>query len=387
MIFSRLFGRKKYQVEDEYVEQESRYVALEDTGDTKLQVVDLCEQLIETAKDYEDAREEYELVTSYLNDIQIIEDLPEESKSEIISVATNVAKLNKARDEFLQTEQKLSDAQFAQMQEIENEIPNKIIRLKENEIDLEKVNKDLNYLEGEKMRWKIDKEDCIQQQKQLRNIAVILLVFFTLSAVLLLLTSLMTDINTQLMMIIIAFVAVLIGTYVFLKYQECNHEIRQSEVNWNHAVTLENRVKIRYVNIKNAVDYTCEKFHVRNARELNENYEKYFEMVREREKFKRTNSDLDRYNNSLVNLLSAHNLYDSRVWINYSNALINPKDMVELKHDLLTRRQKLRNRMEYSVDRMTEFRRDILLHKNELGDEVEKVNSILKKIAQINTNI
>ena len=110
-------------------------------------------------------------------------------------------------------------------------------------------------------------------------------------------------------------------------------------------------------------------------------------MVREREKFKRTNSDLDRYNNSLVNLLSAHNLYDSRVWINYSNALINPKDMVELKHDLLTRRQKLRNRMEYSVDRMTEFRRDILLHKNELGDEVEKVNSILKKIAQINTNI
>ena len=274
MIFSRLFGRKKYQVEDEYVEQESRYVALEDAGDTKLQVVHLCEQLIETAKDYEDAREEYELVTSYLNDIQIIEELPENSKSEIISVATNVSKLNKARDEFLQTEQKLSDAQFAQMQELENEIPNKINRLKENEADLEKVNKDLNYLEGEKMRWKIDKEDCIQQQKQLRNIAVILLVFFTLSAVLLLLTSLMTDINTQLMMIIIAFVAVLIGTYVFLKSQVCNHEIRQSEVNWNHAVTLENRVKIRYVNIKNAVDYTCEKFHVRNARELNENYEK-----------------------------------------------------------------------------------------------------------------
>ena len=169
MIFSRLFGRKKYQVEDEYVEQESRYVALEDAGDTKLQVVHLCEQLIETAKDYEDAREEYELVTSYLNDIQIIEELPENSKSEIISVATNVSKLNKARDEFLQTEQKLSDAQFAQMQELENEIPNKINRLKENEADLEKVNKDLNYLEGEKMRWKIDKEDCIQQQKQLNN--------------------------------------------------------------------------------------------------------------------------------------------------------------------------------------------------------------------------
>ena len=165
MIFSRWFGRKKYQVEDEYVEQESRYVALEDAGDTKLQVVHLCEQLIETAKDYEDAREEYELVTSYLNDIQIIEELPENSKSEIISVATNVSKLNKARDEFLQTEQKLSDAQFAQMQELENEIPNKINRLKENEADLEKVNKDLNYLEGEKMRWKIDKEDCIQQQK------------------------------------------------------------------------------------------------------------------------------------------------------------------------------------------------------------------------------
>ena len=86
----------------------------------------------------------------FLNDIQIIEELPEDSKSEIISVATNVAKLNKARDEFLQTKQKLSDAQFAQMQELENEIPNKINRLKENEADLEKVNKELDEMRSKK---------------------------------------------------------------------------------------------------------------------------------------------------------------------------------------------------------------------------------------------
>ena len=41
-----------------------------------------------------------------------------------------------------------------------------------------------------------------------------------------------------------------------------------------------------------------------------------------------------------------------RVWLTHANALVDSREMVELKHELLTRRQKLRARMEYSVGKM-----------------------------------
>ena len=187
MIFSRIFGRKRKQNEiEELIEQEKRYVALETPKYSEQQVVDMCELLIDCARDYEDAKEEYDIVTYYLNDVQTIEELPEASREEINEIATNVSKLNIARDEFLKTEHKLSDAQFAQMQEMEDEIPKKINRLKENEEDLAKIKRDLDFLEGEKTSWKINKEDSFFRQKQLRNISIILLIVFGFAVVFLL---------------------------------------------------------------------------------------------------------------------------------------------------------------------------------------------------------
>ena len=61
--------------------------------------------------------------------------------------------------------------------------------------------------------------------------------------------------------------------------------------------------------------------------------------------------------------------------------------MVELKHDLVARKQKLRGRMEYNLNAITELKRDILINKNQLGDRVEQVNTILKRVAELNMSI
>lgn len=384
MIFSKLF---KKNTTDEIKTKEleaNRYEALVDVNEVKHQVVDMCEQIIDAAREYEDAREEYNLVTTYLSDIQIIDDIADSAKKKIIEIATNVAKLNKSRNDFLKAEHKISDNQFAQIQELEDELPKTINRLKSNEAYLDTIKRDLNFLEGEKASWTITKEECKRQQKQLRNISILLLVMFAFAALFLILASHMLDINTQMWMIILAFCVVAIGAYVFLKYQDCTQEIKKCDVNWNHAVSLENRVKIKYVNMKNAVDYTCDKFHVNSSQELNYCYEQYADMIKQREKFRKTNDELELYNNQLVFLLQQQRLREPKVWLNYANALIDKNEMVELKHDLVMRRQKLRTRMEYNVNVMTELRSNILLHKDELGDRVEQVNKILRKIADIN---
>ena len=98
--------------------------------------------------------------------------------------------------------------------------------------------------------------------------------------------------DTQLTLVILAFFTVLIGTGITIKYQNCTSNIRKSELSKNKAITLENRVKIKYVNTKNAVDYACEKYHVKNSNDLNNIYEEYMKTVRDKERYKITNGQI-----------------------------------------------------------------------------------------------
>ena len=80
-------------------------------------------------------------------------------------------------------------------------------------------------------------------------------------------------------MFIAAAVAVLVSAYIVIKYQECNTQIKQCDVNVNHAITLMNKTKIKFVNVQNAVSYTCERFHVKNSYELNVLYDLYIDFI------------------------------------------------------------------------------------------------------------
>ena len=155
-------------------------------------------------------------------------------------------------------------------------------------------------------------------------------------------------------------------------------------VNRNQAITLENRVKIRYVNTKNAVDFICEKYHVRNAKELEFLYGQYQEEAREKETFRKTSDDLDYYTQNLLQYLTRLRMYDTRVWLTHANALVDSREMVELKHELLTRRQKLRARMEYSVGSIHEMKGEALKNMSKLGNNAYQLEQIIRKIEAMN---
>ena len=261
-----------------------------------------------------------------------------------------------------------------------NEALNTIMSMVENGTDLYTAFQ--NYF-AEKAELEIEKEECQSEQKHLKVIAILLIVLFAAIIVLCALMRVLMEKDTSLIMMAVSFVIVLLGTYVFLRYQKCQKEIERCMLNKNHAILLENRVTIKYVNIKNAVDYSCQKYHVKNSRDLTYVYEQYQAAVIEREKFQRTSEDLEYNSEKMLSILKKHNLYDAKVWLNYANAIVNEKDMVELKHNLIVRRQKLRNRMEYNIGVITQLRATILLHRSELGDKAGEVSRLLNKIAQL----
>lgn len=346
-------------------------------------IINCCEQIIEAKKELEEEKAEYRIVSDYLNDIQLLEELPDEDFAEIRNAAENVHKLDRMRDEYQNAEKKISDAQFAQMQQEEDRIPNAILRLQTNEAYQATVKKDMNYLEGEKTEWHYNKLELIHQQKILKLLSFALFGVFIMCAVILVVLQTGFFEDTRYAWLFVLFASAVGGFCIYLKMTSNQTEIRRSEVNMNHAIELLNKIKFKYVNVTNAVDYAREKYHVKNAYELNYIWEQYLNEVKEREKFEKTNQDLQYFNDKLVNLLKRYRLYDAEVWMNRSQALIDKNEMVEVKHNLIVRRQKLRSRIEFNNKSIKERRAEIdaILKKQNIN--TPEIRGIIDSIDQL----
>lgn len=351
-------------------------------------VVERLEQMIEVTKEIEDEKTEYRLVTSYLNDVQLLEDMPGEERKQITDVALNVVQLNAARTEFLNSAKKLSDAQFAQMEQQEADMPDAIRRFTANEMYRDTLKKDMKYLEREKSEWNLRKEYLGHQRKSLKNVLYIVVGLAATAAVAFVILQIILEMDFYYGWMGLIFVTALVVCGLYLKIQNDGSEIATAERNLNRAILLQNKVKIKYVNIENAVDYTCEKYHVRSAKELEDQWQYYLEAVREREKYQRTNEDLEYFNGRLVRVLSKYRLYDAQVWVTQAVALVDPKEMVEVKHSLIERRQKLRGRIEYNLGIVKEQKAEAeqLLDKvGAMRPQVEKILFAIDKLSEAET--
>ena len=396
MNFKNLFRRrKKKSEENDYAGNE--YAALED-GEAEIEqelnlsdeeqakryTVELCDQMVKAGKDMAEARTEYDLVTSYLTDVQIIEDLTKDEKKPIADCAVHVQQLEKERSEFLKTERRLSDTQFAQMQEEEEELPGIIKRLKSNEEYLDAVKRDMSFLEGKKLEWKLVRNDAIRTQRVMRKSASYLfLCYFTLMAFGVILSWYLQR-DMQLALTILSLAAVLLGGYILIRYMDASSDIRKSNVNRNRAISLENHAKIKFVNIKNAVDYACEKYHVKNSYELSYIYEQYQLEAKEKEKFRETSAELDFYTNALLQYLNRLRMYDSKVWLHHANAIVDSRELVELKHQLITRRQKLRTRIECTRRAMANMRQEAVSTLQRMKEVDPELLQMVRQIDKMN---
>ena len=116
-------------------------------GQKKSLATEYCEQIMAAARNLEETKREYKIVTDYLTDIQTLENLPEAEMQKIQETAQNVLNLNEARDAYLNKSKTISDAQFAQMEQLEDEMPEIIKRLQNNESYQTTVKRDMQYLE------------------------------------------------------------------------------------------------------------------------------------------------------------------------------------------------------------------------------------------------
>lgn len=346
-------------------------------------VIECLEQIIDISKVREEELEEYQVVNSYLEDIQILEDMPEEERGKINDAASNVVQLNAARTEFLNSAKKISDAQFALLEQKEKEVPAAIKRLSANEKYQETIKRDMKYLEREKSEWKFQKEYLSHQKKRLTNLLYVFVGLAVTAAVLLLILQFGFQVKLEYVWMGYVLVTVAAISFLYLKMMKDSSDIAVAERNANRAIQLQNKVKLRYVGITNAIDYACEVYHVKSSKELNQDWEYYMDAVRERERYQRTNEDLEYFNGRLVRMLTKYKMYDTQIWVVQAQALIEPKEMVEIKHALITRRQKLRGTMEDQMTEMRSLRGEVEQLRGRIGTMKDKIEDIILAVDQL----
>lgn len=347
------------------------------------QALDFCEQLMASSRELDETKKEYRQVMDYLNDIQKLEDLPEEEMNAIKETAGSIVGLNKMREELSHKERRMSDAQFAQMEQLEEEIPDDILRLQANESYQSMVRRDMDNLEGEKSEWNYYRESIAREQKILKVVLWVVLAVFLLGFSGLLYVKYGLYRDTTLYLMIFLFGAAVVSGFCILRMQNNRSEFKRAQASINRAITISNQMKAKYVNVTNAVDYACEKFHVRNSMELSYLWDQYLEMVKERETARRADDDLEYFSRKLVRELRNYQLHDAAIWVPQAVALVDKKEMVEVKHYLIVRRQKLRSRIEKQVEEIQESKKQLSDLLKEHQEYRQEILDVLRSIDQI----
>lgn len=358
-LFS-IFGRKK---------RKKNIEAADSVIDTKLEDVDFsklsyeersryveeqCAAIVECNNNVENAKKEYKTISSYFADIQIIESQPDDVRDRITGLAKTIADLSVDRKMLFTGEKKISGTRYMQLLEEEDTIVDGIKNLKNNEIYLQVVKKDMSALTGEKAALAMDTRELMDRQKIIKNITIVSMICFVIIFTVFMALSMNSGEDYSLILFIILFFAAVFAVGDILLYQRTVYNIKLTEKKVNRAIALHNKVKIKYINTTNLIEYQYAKYGVKSSYELADLYQRYLETKAVREKYRQATLELSDNEEQLEELLYTLELFAPRVWLSQVKALCEPKEMVEIRHEYSISRQKLRKLIEENAKKAEE---------------------------------
>lgn len=322
-------------------------------------ILDSCEHIIATTKEIKSEKKEYDIATKYLEDIQAIDNLPKERYNEIRSASANILDTDNARAAYLKSSKKITDEQFFMIKQEEEDIPDIISRMQENERYQAKVKREMNDLEGTKSYLDMQLNETKRLRKRFLILSVLVAIAFASLLVLSVIIERYSKVDVGLYRLILFAIVAIVAGFLFVYMSNMSRDRRAYMKKLNSTISLLNVVRMKYVNVTKAIDYICDKYDVENSYKLIYVYEQYLEAVKEKEKFEKNNDDYEYFMGRLVRLLNRENLYDAKMWLTQISALVDKDERVQMRHNLVKRRAKIRERMEENTKAVKSERDEI----------------------------
>lgn len=332
---------------------------IEDSLERQKFIKSCVEQVRSASAELDRASEEYNTVTAYLKDIEEIEALPYSEAQGVRECARKIQLYEKATREYREKKGRLTESQFLQIEKCEHLMPKPYQDIKEAEDYHALIKGDLSKLEGEKHAYQYRRSELHNDIANIKGMVMICAMAFVVCIVMLLVLQYGFEMDTQIGFILTTGVGAVVITGLYVKYLDYVKQLERTEKGINRIILLKNTVNIRYVNNKNLLDYLYLKYKVNSGKELLTMWEKYQKEKEERSRDIQNREDLDYHKRSLTSILRRYQLYDPDIWVHQTAALLDEKEMVEIRHGLLDRRQKLRTQMEYNKQLLTEAKKEI----------------------------
>lgn len=334
------YDRKEFNVHDR--EQRKEYVQ------------SCMEQIQEATGELERLNFEYGKVTSYLKDIEEIEALPEAEREELNTSAQKIQELENRRGVYLEKKNRMSDEKYHQMERMEEDAEEGCRKLREAEEYQALIRKDLSRLDGEKHAYHYRKDELKRMIADAKGMAVVCSVALIVCFVVLFTLRYALGMDTQVGFLLTTGLAALAIIFLYFKYTDSVKELKRVEKGINRIIMLQNRVKIRYVNNTNLMDYLYIKYHVSSAKEFASWWDKFKVEKEERRRYREAELELDESQQEFLGILKCYQVKDPAIWLHQTAALLDSKEMVEIRHGLIIRRQSLRKRMDYNREMIIE---------------------------------
>lgn len=324
------------QVDFRNEEQRSRYIT------------DCLEQMAEASREIDELNGEYDRVTSYLKDMEEIEALPGQDREEINTFARKLLTLEQEREHYLDRKNGMGDTEYYQMRKQEEEVEEGLIRLKKAEEDGGLIKQDMRRLERERQAYEFRRAELEVAMQNFRGMAVIFLTAFAVCIAMLLILQFGFEYDTKMGMLLAVAAAAIALTVLCVRFIDSDRERTSVAYGINKLIRLQNTVKIRYVNNRNLVDYYCLKYNTDSAAKLEKKWKKYQQEKEERKQYAEAEAKIEYYQNQLVGRLSRYRVKNPERWVGQPGALLDRREMVEIRHDLILRRQSLRKQIDYN---------------------------------------
>jgi len=362
-LFKWLFGRKKKVEENpdwEHIEYQREGVDFHREEDRSRYITDCLEQMAEGAKELDLLSGEYSLVTAYLTDMEEIESLPVQEREEINVDARKLVNLDRERRDYLDKKGRMDDGLFYSLKSKENELEEGITKIKEAEEYAQLIKQDLQRLDGERHAYSYRKSELYGMLANFKGMAVIFITALIICVGLLAVLQFAFKMETQ----VGYFIAVVSGSIAIavmcVKFMDAQRELQRVEKAINRLVQLQNKVKIRYVNNTNLLDYLYVKYQVESGKKLEKLYKQYLSEKEERRQYQEAEAKREFYIKSLLAKLERYRVRYPERLMGRVEAFLSKDEMVECRHELIVRRQALRKQMEYNNQVIARARDEIM---------------------------
>ncbi len=383
-FFKNLFHRGKKMIEPEYdsgnwdeVIYDRDDLQIKDSSQRKEYVKGCLDQIAEASNELENLQFEYNMVTSYLMDMEEIEAIPAQDNSELEECAKKIEDLEKQQAGYKERKNRMSEEKFRQMERLESDLQEGYEKLTKAEEYQELIKRDLRKLDGEKQAYLFRKRELQRMIEDTRSMAIVCTAAVILCILILLALQFGLQMNTKIGYLAAAAAGAVAITVIFIKHNDGVKELSLVENGIGRIIRLQNTVKIRYVNNTHLLEYLYMKYNVSSASELGKSWQQYIEEKEERKNFKEAEKELDLCQKELLQILRVYEIKDPMIWLHQTQAILDKKEMVEIRHSLIIRRQSLRRRMDYN--------KEVIAAKAqaEVKDLVEKYPQYAKEIVTI----